>query len=284
MRHTTALLAALALCLSLCACSAGEPAVIPPESDGPLAGAEPTPEPSPALPSEEPSPEPSAETSAEPSEEPSAEPSMEPSEEPSADPAGSPAPTAKPSPTSVPMPTPSPAPAPTPVPVPTPSPAPAPTPELPPDPERTPPPTDLAPDAANGADLAAFYESVASGDENFGANMALTGEYLDQLYPGLTGIAAKQTFIYEPMISSVVCEIALVEVENSADVEAVKAIFQARIDAQVGDDDNPGLAWYPASIEGWQNDSRIVSNGNCVMLIAYDKCDDIVSAFNELFK
>ena len=132
-------------------------------------------------------------------------------------------------------------------------------------------------------DLAAFFDSIVAGDEEFRANMALTGEYLDQLYPGLTGIATKQCLIYQPMISSVVCEIALIEVENSSHVDAVKAILQSRIDYQVGDDENPGGAWYPASIAGWQNDSRIVSNGNYIMMIAYAKCDSIVSSFNALF-
>ena len=78
-------------------------------------------------------------------------------------------------------------------------------------------------------------------------------------------------------------EIALVEVESADDVQAVKDIFQARIDYQVGDETNPGGAWYPASIEGWKNNSRIVSNGNYVMLVAADGADDIVSAFNALF-
>ena len=113
--------------------------------------------------------------------------------------------------------------------------------------------------------------------------MELSGEYLDQLYPGITGIATKQCLIYQPMITSVVCEIALIEVENSSDVAAVKAILQARIDYQVGDDENPGGALYPASVEGWQNNSRIVSNGNYIMMIAYDKCDSIVNSFNALF-
>ena len=58
----------------------------------------------------------------------------------------------------------------------------------------------------------------------------------------------------------------------------VKAIFQARIDAQVD-----GGAWYPETIEGWKNNSRIVVNGNCVMMIAYSECDAVVEAFNGLF-
>lgn len=89
--------------------------------------------------------------------------------------------------------------------------------------------------------------------------------------------------VYYAAISASVGEIALVEVESADDVQAVKDIFQARIDYQVGDETNPGGAWYPASIEGWKNNSRIVSNGNYVMLVAADGADDIVSAFNALF-
>ena len=52
----------------------------------------------------------------------------------------------------------------------------------------------------------------------------------------------------------------------------------------MGDDQNPGGAWYPASIEGWKNGSRIVSNGNYVMLIALSEgADDVVNSFNALF-
>ena len=74
------------------------------------------------------------------------------------------------------------------------------------------------------------------------------------------------------------------EVENAADVQAVKDIFQARIQDQVGDDQNPGGAWYPESIEGWKNGSRIVSNGNYVMMVALaEGADRVVSSFQALF-
>lgn len=64
----------------------------------------------------------------------------------------------------------------------------------------------------------------------------------------------------------------------------MKDIFQARVDYQVGDDENPGGAWYPETIEGWKTGSRIVSNGNFVMLAALsDGADDVVNSFNALF-
>ena len=91
--------------------------------------------------------------------------------------------------------------------------------------------------------------------------MAMEGEALEAFYPGLSAIATKQCVVQMAMISASGDEIALVEVENSADVETVKAIFQARIDYQVGDGETPGGAWYPAPTEMWKSESRIVSNG-----------------------
>ena len=76
---------------------------------------------------------------------------------------------------------------------------------------------------------------------------------------------------------------ALVEVENAEDVETVEGIFQARIDYQVGDENNPGGAWYPETIRGWEENSRIVSNGNYVMMAVGDGAKDAVESFNALF-
>ena len=145
------------------------------------------------------------------------------------------------------------------------------------------PAEDVQSKPAPSVDLTAFYESVVSGG-NMPAMMQAEGEVLDAFYPGLTAIQTNQCGVYTAMISAAVGEIALVEVQNSADAQAVKDIFQARVNYQVGDDQNPGGAWYPASIEGWKNGSRIVSNGNYVMLIALSEgADDVVNSFNALF-
>ena len=148
-------------------------------------------------------------------------------------------------------------------------------------PEQKPVETPDAEAPAAGADLNAFYLSlVDTYGENFPAtmNMCESIDMLDSFYPGLSAIDTKQMMIYQPMMGAVVCEIALVEVTNSADVDAVKAILQGRIDTQV-----EGGAWYPESIEGWKSNSRIVTNGNCLMMIAYSECDAVVGAFNGLF-
>ena len=97
-------------------------------------------------------------------------------------------------------------------------------------------------------------------------------------YPGLTDIAAEQCLVYAPMMSFSASEAVLVQVKNAADVDAVKTILQARVNAQ-----KDGGAWYPAAVEGWENNSRIVSNGSYVMLIVSEDCDAIVNDFNALF-
>ena len=128
-----------------------------------------------------------------------------------------------------------------------------------------------------------FHVDLIQKYSGFNATMAVEGDALANYYPGLSEIATKQRVIYTTMMSAAVCEIALVEVKNAADVQKVKDIFQARIDAQVGTDDAPGGAWYPETIEGWKNNSRIVSNGNYVMLIVWEKADQFVEQFNALF-
>ena len=213
-------------------------------------------------------PTPTVEPSEEPSEEPSAEPTEEPSQEPSK------APEVKPIPT-----TPTPKPTPTPAPKPTPTPAPTPTPEPTPAPTPTPEPT---PAPAGKVDLAAFYSSVTSQHE-FGFLELASTELMDGFYPGLSAIAAEQRLVYITQMSMNNGEFGLVQVKNSADVAAVKAVFQARIDYMVGDGNGPGGAWYPGPTEQWKNNSRVVSNGNYVMMVVHENCDDIVAAFNALF-
>ncbi|SFP35444.1 protein of unknown function [Oscillibacter sp. PC13] len=131
-------------------------------------------------------------------------------------------------------------------------------------------------------DLNAFYNTLASG-AGWPAMMQAEGETMDAFYTGLAELATEQCGVYMAMISAVAGEIALVEVSNAADVQTVKDIFQARINYQVGDHENPGGAWYPDSIQVWENNSRIVTQGNYVMMIAMEGADDIVASFNALF-
>lgn len=117
--------------------------------------------------------------------------------------------------------------------------------------------------------------------ETFAANMTLDAEMIGVYYEGLSDVAVIDMAVYMPMMSAVVCEIAIVEVADPADIDAVKEIFQNRIAYQVGDDENPGGAWYPESIEGWKNHSEVVVEGNYVMLIAWEGKDSAVEIFRE---
>lgn len=142
-------------------------------------------------------------------------------------------------------------------------------------------------DAGAEVDLAAFYETLRA-EDTWPELMSLTEdetmtELLDSYYPGLAEIPAKQCGVYIAAISAAVGEIALVEVENAEDVQAVKDIFQGRIDYQVGDDENPGGAWYPETIEGWKNNSHIVSHGNYVMLAVGGAAEAAAESFEVLF-
>ena len=163
-----------------------------------------------------------------------------------------------------------PAPTPKPTPKPTPAPTPAPTPEPTPEPPA-------------GVDLSAFYANVTSMHE-FGFLELADATLLDGYYAGLTSIPTEQRLVYICQMSMNNGEFGLVQVKNSADAARVKAIFQARIDRMSGADGQgkPG-AWYPGPTEQWLNNSRVVSNGNYVMMVVHENCDQIVAEFNALF-
>lgn len=133
------------------------------------------------------------------------------------------------------------------------------------------------PPASSGVDLSAFHTAI-TGKYEFPMPTLADDEILDNFYPGLTGISTEQRLIYFCGSSMNTGEFGLVQVKDSKDVEAVKAIFQARIDAQAS-----GGAWYPMAVDTWTNNSRVVSNGNYVMMVVHENCDDIVKEFNALF-
>ena len=133
-------------------------------------------------------------------------------------------------------------------------------------------------DSAQSVDLAAFYTSIT---EKYECPMAesLPDDLLPNFYPGLEDIALNQRVLYTPMMSAVAWEIAMVEVANSGDADKVANIFQARIDAQAA-----GGAWYPETVEGWLNNSRLITKGSHVLMIVGPDCDSIVADFEALSK
>ena len=143
-----------------------------------------------------------------------------------------------------------------------------------PKPEATPAPSQK-PTAS--VDLTAFYKDM-TGQYSFQSLQAMTGEMLDNFYPGMSAVSTKQQLIMGTMLSMNNGEFCLVEVSDSKDVSTVKSIFQARVDYMVD-----GGAWYPEPTEQWTRNSRVVANGNYVMMVVNEQCDSIVSAFNKLF-
>ena len=130
-----------------------------------------------------------------------------------------------------------------------------------------------------GVDLEVFYQTIFTDPDNAPMMEAFPAEGLDAFYPGLTGIQTNQRVAYMASISAVPCEIVMVECANAADVTAVKAILQTRIDAQVNNQYN-----YPMVIEAWEKEAKVVTNGNFVALFVISgMTDQVVSNFNALF-
>ncbi len=129
-------------------------------------------------------------------------------------------------------------------------------------------------------DLSAFYETMFADAKAEGLTMEpVEGDFLENYYPGLSAVDCKQLVAYAPPMTSVAYEVALVEVSDPNDVETVKNILQARIDSQ--STEGPGL--YPETVEQWQLNARLVTNGNYVMLAVGEGSDHEVEAFNALF-
>jgi len=129
-----------------------------------------------------------------------------------------------------------------------------------------------------GADLATFYTDV-TGRYTMPMSMMLLedAELLENYFTGITAIDCKQRAIYFNMMTMNNGEIAMAEVKNSADAEKVKTIFQARVDYMV-----ESGAFYAEATAMWENNARVVSVGNYVLMVVSTDCDAIVSDFKAL--
>lgn len=118
---------------------------------------------------------------------------------------------------------------------------------------------------APGTDLSIFYQAIMDAQPADAEELILFEEFNPDLiasfYPGLESIALNQQAFYMPPIATHPCEIVLVEVTNSADVQAVADIFQARID--LGSDNSN----YPESAAGWKQFAQVQQRGNFVCMI-----------------
>ena len=86
-------------------------------------------------------------------------------------------------------------------------------------------------------------------------------EYLEMFYPGFSAIERLQTVAYMAPVTGFATEILLVEVADKADVDAMKEIFEARIDRGASD------TTYPETAIHWANHGQVHTYGNYVCMI-----------------
>ena len=128
-------------------------------------------------------------------------------------------------------------------------------------------------------DLPAFYAELEKQFQwNEGYMVDLEGEMLESYYPGISDIPVTQFVAKAPMMSSVVNELVLMQCQSEEDAAEAAAILQTRAETQA-----EGGAWYPEPTRIWTEQSRVVSNGNYVMMVVGEDCDSIVKDFNALF-
>lgn len=105
------------------------------------------------------------------------------------------------------------------------------------------------------------------------------GELLEEYYPGLSEVPAKQRIVKVPAMSSDVNEIVLMQCETEEDAENAAAILQARIDAQA-----EGGAWYPETQAAWEKARVLRQGGTYAALIASGEFQEsLEEQFNQQF-
>lgn len=139
------------------------------------------------------------------------------------------------------------------------------------------------------ADLSAFAKGLTEQYEFAGYLTEMTPEYpyyeedMNRCLPGLLEMDLEQMVIYMTMITLNNGEFPMVQAKSSEDAAKAAEIFQARIDYMAGDGETPGGAFYPGPTELWRNSSRVVTQGNYVMMVTGEDCDRIVEDFKALF-
>jgi len=128
-------------------------------------------------------------------------------------------------------------------------------------------------------DLTALFagmEAACGWEEGYMAE--IEGELLEEYYPGLGAVPAKQLIAAVPAMSSDVNEIVLFQGETEEDAENAAGIFQARIDSQVD-----GGAWYAETLEAWQ-EAKVFQQGTYAALIASGEFQEpLEEQFNQSF-
>ncbi len=128
-------------------------------------------------------------------------------------------------------------------------------------------------------DLNEVYNAIVEAQGDHAEELYLFEEtdttYIDGCYEGLSEIPYKQLSVHTAFVTGAATEVVLIEVENSADVDKVKEIFQARIDLACDD------TFYADTAAQWKDNAQIQSSGNYVaMVVLYDPFvvpDDVFS-------
>lgn len=143
-------------------------------------------------------------------------------------------------------------------------------------------PEQSASGGAERPDLREFFAALQGRYDALDAMMEIEGELLENYYPGLGDIAAvEEVYIQETMISMANVAVGLVKLSDDAaadDVAAVRDILQSRIDTQAA-----GGAWYPMSCETWEQ-GVIASASNVVGMFVYpEEAQSMADLFAESF-
>ena len=134
------------------------------------------------------------------------------------------------------------------------------------------------------ADLEAFYGSLETQYGWSQSMVEIEGEMLDAYYPGLNEIPTLQRVAKMPMMSAVVNEMVFLQCETEEDAAKAEELLQNRIDYQVGDENNPGGAWYPESIAAWEKGQVIRQGAYVAMIASAEYQAAIAEGFNALFQ
>lgn len=139
------------------------------------------------------------------------------------------------------------------------------------------------------ADLSAFAKTLQEKYEFAAYLSEMTPEYpyyeedMNRSLPGLLDMDLEQMVIYMTMITLNNGEFSMVKAKSPEDAAKAAEIFQARIDYMAGDGETPGGAFYPGPTELWLRSSRVETQGNYVLMVAGEACDQIVEDFKALF-
>lgn len=130
------------------------------------------------------------------------------------------------------------------------------------------------------ADLSAFWsaevEKYQWTEDEFAE---LDDELMENYYPGLKDIPAKQLIAKVPLMSALVQEMVFAEGETEEDAGKIAEILQKRVKDQA-----EGGAWYPESMEDWGK-AQVVTQGRYVAMVASAAHQqEIVDDFNALFE